>query len=106
MPHFAEIDPQTNEVLRVIVAKSKLWCEYELDGTWFRTYYDTEGKNYAGIGYIYHPDKENFSPPQPYPSWTLDDQCIWQPPVPYPSGDKMYTWNEETQSLDEDDILT
>ena len=50
MPHFAEINPQTNEVLRVILAKSKLWCEYELGGTWFRTYYNTEGKNYAGIG--------------------------------------------------------
>ena len=106
MPEFAEINTQTNEVLRVVGAKSKLWCEYELDGTWFRTYYDTEGKNYAGIGFVYHPDKENFSAPQPFPSWILDDTCTWQPPVPYPSGDKMYTWNEETQSWDEDDILT
>ena len=106
MPEFAEINTQTNEVLRVIGAKSKLWCEYELDGTWFRTYENIEGKNYAGIGWIYHPDKENFSAPQPFPSWTLDDQCIWQPPVPYPSDDKLYTWNEETQSWDEDDILT
>ena len=63
MPEFAEINTQTNEVLRVIGAKSKLWCEYELDGTWFRTYYDTEGKNYAGIGWVYHPEKENFSAP-------------------------------------------
>jgi hypothetical protein len=105
MPHFAEINTQTNEVIRVILATSKLWCEYELDGTWVKTYKNTEGKNYAGIGYIYHPDKDNFSPPQPYPSWTLDDSCTWQPPVPYPSDDKMYTWNEETQSWDEDDLL-
>jgi len=63
MSEFAEINPQTNEVLRVIGAKSKLWCEYELDGTWFRTYYDTEGKNYAGIGWTYHQDKDNFSSP-------------------------------------------
>jgi hypothetical protein len=89
MPHFAEINTQTNEVLRVIVAKSKLWCEYELGGTWFRTYYDTEGKNFA--------------PPQAYPSWTLDDQCIWQPPVTRPEGS--YNWNEETQSWDESDTL-
>ena len=101
MPEFAEINTQTNEVLRVIGAKSKLWCEYELDGTWFRTYENIEGKNYAGVGFTYHPDKENFSGPKPYTSWTLDDQCIWQPPLPYPSGDKMYTWNEETQSWDE-----
>ncbi|MGY8913385.1 MAG: hypothetical protein ACKVHS_08975 [Flavobacteriales bacterium] len=101
MPEFAEINTQTNEVLRVIGAKSKLWCEYELDGTWFRTYYDTEGKNFAGIGFTYYPDKDNFSAPQPYPSWTLDDQCIWQPPVTRPEGDKLYDWNEETQSWDE-----
>ena len=106
MPHFAEINTQTKEVLRVIRAKSRLWCEYELDGTWIRTYYDTEGKNYAGIGCTYHPDSDNFSPPQPYPSWTLDDTCTWQPPIPYPSDDKSYKWNEETQSWDEDDLLT
>ena len=103
MPSFAEINPQTKEVLRVIRAKSKLWCEYELDGTWVRTYYDTEGKNYAGIGYTYHPDKDNFSTPQPFPSWTLDDSCHWQPPITKPEGS--YTWNEETQSWDEDDLL-
>jgi hypothetical protein len=106
MPEFAEINPQTNEVLRVIGAKSKLWCEYELDGTWVNAKYNTLGKNYAGIGYIYHPDKDNFSSPQPFPSWTLDDSCHWQPPIPYPRDGKVYTWNEETQSWDEDDILT
>jgi hypothetical protein len=101
MPEFAEINTQTNEVLRVIGAKSKLWCEYELDGTWVNARYDTPGKNFAGIGFTYHPDKENFSAPQPYPSWTLDDQCIWQPPVTRPEGDNLYDWNEETQSWDE-----
>ena len=104
MSEFAEINPQTNEVLRVIGAKSKLWCEYELDGTWFKTYENTEGKNFAGIGFTYHPEKENFSAPQPYPSWTLDDQCHWQPPVSRPEGS--YTWNEETQSWDEDNLLS
>ena len=75
------------------------------DGTWAKTHKNTEGKNYAGIGYTYHPDKDNFSTPQPFPSWTLDDSCTWKPPIPYPSDDKMYTWNEETQSWDEDDLL-
>ena len=41
MPSFAEINPQTKEVLRVIRAKSRLWCEYELDGTWVNAHYDT-----------------------------------------------------------------
>ena len=104
MPEFAEINTQTNEVLRVIGAKSKLWCEYELDGTWIRTYENMEGKNFAGVGSVYHPDRENFSTPQPYPSWTLDDQCNWQPPVTRPEGS--YIWNEETQSWDEDNYLS
>jgi hypothetical protein len=98
MPYFAEIDPHTKEVFRVIRAKSKLWCEYELDGTWVKTYKNTEGKNYAGKGYIYHPDKDDFSAPKPYPSWTLDDQCHWQPPVAQPDDGNYYTWDEESQS--------
>ena len=109
MVHFAEVNKSTTIVQNVIVCESKKWCEANLgssDTLWVRTYYDTEGKNYAGVGYTYHQDKDNFSTPQPYPSWTLDDSCTWQPPVPYPSDDKMYTWNEETQSWDEDNLLT
>jgi hypothetical protein len=41
-------------------------------------------KNYAGIGYTYDRNKENFIAPQPYPSWTLDSNYDWQPPVPQP----------------------
>ena len=100
MPHYAELN-ETNTVLRVIVCDSKEWCETSLGGTWVRTYYSTPDKNYAGVGWTFHSEKENFSAPQPYPSWALDDTCIWQPPVPYPSDDKLHTWNEETQSWDE-----
>jgi hypothetical protein len=95
MPHFAEINTQTNEVLRVLIAENKLWCENHLGGTWARTYYSTEGKNYAGVGYVYHPEQENFSPPQPYPSWTLDETLTWQAPVVQPDDENGYTWNEE-----------
>jgi hypothetical protein len=93
MQSFAEIDPQTNEVLRVIRAKSKLWCENRLGGTWIAT---EKGK--CGKGYIYYPDKENFSRPQPYPSWTLDEQCQWHPPVAQPDDENRYAWDEETQT--------
>ena len=102
--HYAEINPTTNEVLRVIVCDSQTWCEQNLGGKWARTYYSTPGKNYAGQGYIYYPEKENFSAPQPYPSWTLDDNLHWQPPVPYPTNNEAealsvpYTWDEATQS--------
>ena len=104
MPYYAEIN-SSNEVLRVIAVHTKIWCEYHLGCEWVRTYYNKEGKNYAGVWFTYHPDKDNFSAPQPFPSWTLDDTYTWQPPIPYPSDDKSYTWNEETQSWDEDDLL-
>ena len=107
MPYFAELNTKTNEVLRVIVAKSKFWCEYELDGTWVKTYRNTDGKNFASVGCIYYPNKENFSAPKPYPSWTLNDNCIWQPPVAMPGDtDTNYIWNEETQSWDDSGLLS
>jgi hypothetical protein len=97
--HFAELDAN-NVVIRVIVADSKEWCEENLGGTWVRTYYNTDGRQYAGIGYTYHPDLDNFSSPQPYPSWTLNmSTMIWEPPVPYPTmedGDESsFVWDEE-----------
>ena len=52
--------------------------------------------NYAGIGYTYDVPNDVFYAPQPYPSWTLDENAQWQPPVPYPTDGVMYAWDEET----------
>ena len=49
-------------------------------------------KQYAGIGFTYDSDADEFVASQPYPSWTLDDNNDWQPPTPKPEGD--YYWNE------------
>jgi hypothetical protein len=65
--------------------------------TCIRTSYNANiRKHYAGIGYTYDPTLDAFYPPQPYPSWTLDTDCNWQPPTPRPEGDILYTWNEST----------
>jgi hypothetical protein len=40
-----------------------------------------------------------FYPPQPFPSWTRNEGS-WQPPIPYPNDDNVYTWNEDEQSWD------
>ena len=41
-------------------------------------------------------------PSSPYPSWVWDAaESAWVPPVPYPSDEKAYAWNEETKSWDE-----
>jgi hypothetical protein len=114
MAHFAEID-ENNIVLRVIVG-----VDEPLDGediyaqttgaVWKKTSYNTQAgqhllggtpfrKNYAGIGYSYDSDRDAFIPPQPFPSWTLDEQtCQWNSPVPFPNDGKQYFWNESTLS--------
>ena len=49
----------------------------------------------AGIGWIYNEDKNQFYSPQPYPSWTLDqDTLVWNPPVARPS-EGYHRWDEE-----------
>ena len=99
MVHYAEINPQTNVVLRVIVCESKEWCESRLGGTWVRTYYSTPGKNFAGQGFVYYPEAENFSAPQPYPSWILNTETyVWEAPEPRPDDGERYSWDEETTS--------
>lgn len=110
MAHFAEIDAN-NTVLRVIVADTKGWCEDNLGGTWVQTSYNTLGgehklggiplhKNYAGIGFKW--DGTGFFAPQPFPSWTLNpDTYLWESPVPMPTDEKLYKWNETDQKWDE-----
>lgn len=104
MAHFAEI--QNGIVTRVLVVANDqehrgqefLANDLGLGGEWVQTSYNaaTNGfrKHYAGIGYTYDPDRDAFYPPQPYPSWTLDDDCNWQPPTPRPNDDAIYEWNE------------
>ena len=102
--YFAEIDV-SNKVLRVIVCDNKEWCENNLGGTWVQTYKDKPDKTFPGIGFLYHPVKNNFSSTQPYPSWVLDNNCDWQPPTPMPDltqeeidANKYYNWEESSGS--------
>ena len=79
-------------------------------GEWIATSYNTYGgvhtqggtplrKNYAGVGYSYDRDRDAFIPPQPFPSWTLnEDTCQWDAPVAMPTDGKMYQWEEQTQA--------
>jgi hypothetical protein len=52
-------------------------------------------------GYIYNPSSDVFIPPQPFPSWTLNVNNEWEPPVAYPNvadDATQYNWDEDTQS--------
>ena len=67
------------------------WKEYKRDGS--------VRKNPARRGYIYDEDRDAFILPQPYDSWTLnEDTCRWEAPSAYPDDGQIYDWNEETTS--------
>lgn len=117
MAHYAVLD-DNNIVTQVFVGRN----EGEMDWDWElyygakRTSYNTHGgahsedgtpfrKNYAGIGYTYDEARDAFIPPQPYPSWTLnEDTCLWDCPVEQPAPIEnedgtvtFHTWDEDNQ---------
>lgn len=122
MGHFAKVS--NGIVTRVIVAEADFFNNFVDDspGKWIQTSYNTRGgvhyqpntnepsedqskalrKNYAGIGYTYDSTRDAFIPPQPFNSWTLnEDTCLWDSPVPYPTDGKLYKWNEEILNWEE-----
>jgi len=77
-------------------AKGIAFCENLLGGRWIQTsYHGNIRRRYAGIGDTYDKDRDAFITPQPYLSWTLDKVGDWQPPVPMPDEDKVYSWDED-----------
>jgi len=116
MAHYAFLD-DNNIVTEVIVGRH----EYEtVDGisdweTYYgelrsqrcvRTSYNGNiRKNYAGIGFVYDEGRDAFIPPQPYPSWVLnEDTCRWDAPVPYLDDGLNYDWDEDTVSWVQIDV--
>ena len=113
MAHFAKIglNNMVTEVLVVAnqeildsngVEQESIGVEFlkTLTGhaTWIQTSYNGNiRKNFAGIGYTYDSQRDAFIPPQPYPSWTLNEEtCHWTAPVLYPADGNMYQWDEAT----------
>jgi len=107
MAHYAFLD-SNNVVTEVIVGKD----EAELiDGLspeeWYgnfrgqrcvRTSYNHNiRKQYAGIGFKYDAVADVFISPQPFPSWSLDENYDWQAPIDYPADGKDYSWDEANQ---------
>ena len=103
MSHFAKIE--NNIVTEVIVAEQDFINSGAVGDSflWVQTSYNNNfRKNFAGIGYTYDSTRDAFIPPQPYPSWTLDeDTCRWECPVAHPNDGNIYEWNETDQQWDE-----
>ena len=88
MSHWAEVD-ENNIVLRITVGDNNdpagdegyQWLLDNLGGRWIKTSYNGNIRyNYAGIGYVYDPDRDAFIPPKAncHPEETLDESiCIW-----------------------------
>ena len=111
MAHFAKVNGGIVET--IIVAEPEFFDTFvdSSPGEWIQTSYNTHGgqhpegrplrKNYAGIGYTYDSERDAFIPPKPYNSWILNETtCLWEAPVPYPTDDSIYHWNEDNQRWD------
>jgi hypothetical protein len=116
MAHYTFLD-ENNIVTEVIVGKDEGegGIDWEVHYGEFRgqvckrTSYNTMGgvhlkgevpfrKNYAAIGDTYDSVRDAFIAPNPYASWTLnEDTCLWESPIPIPTDGKRYNWDEAQQ---------
>jgi hypothetical protein len=117
MAHYAFID-SNNIVVKVLTGvdenetqldngvevggSTEAWEQFYENQSWHsgltckRTSYNNNIRGiYAGIGFTYDAVNDVFIAPQPYPSWTLDENNDWQPPTPMPSTGGPYEWSEE-----------
>ena len=125
MAHFAKLD-ENNVVTQVIVVDNKditdphtgqedeilgiAFCKKLLGGNWKQTSYNGNSRfRYAGIGYSYNAGLDAFVPPQPYASWTLDnDTADWVSPLGAApaltdaevEARKYYEWDEDAYQED------
>ena len=108
MAHFAKLDNNNVVVFVTVGRQEDDGLEAQLTArtgdVYKQTSYNTRGgvhytdgepsadqtqalrKNYAGIGYTYDVTRDAFIPPQPYPSWVIDEgTCLWVAPIPMPT---------------------
>jgi len=124
MSHFAKLD-ENNVVVFVTVGRQEDdGLEAELTArtgdVYKQTSYNTRGgvhytdgvpsedqskalrKNYAGIGFTYDEERDAFVPPKPFENWVLvEESCLWEAPVAYPTDGATYFWDEETGNWSE-----
>jgi len=121
MAHFAELDDK-DFVLRVIVVNNNEllvngveneqkgidFCKslFGSNTNWVQTSYNNNFKRkFAGVGSWFDKNKNMFSDPPTFSSWSLNKETlIWDPPVPYPQDGKVYNWNEEILNWEETPI--
>lgn len=113
MAHFAKLDE--NNIVEIVIKVDNSdcllngvedentgveFCNNLMPGIWKQTSYnDNFRKNFASIGFFYDEEKDAFIPPQPFNSWSLNqDTCQWEPPTPRPNDGNPYYWDENSLS--------
>ncbi|PZX40638.1 hypothetical protein LY56_02521 [Roseinatronobacter thiooxidans] len=101
MAHFAEIDDNSILIRVLVVPENQaergaafLRDDMGLGGQWVPTSYTGRiARRFAGPGMRWDAALGAFLLPQPFPSWSLDTEGEWHPPVPRPEGDG-WDWDE------------
>jgi hypothetical protein len=105
------IDNINNADPRTLIEDENLGIAYlqRLTGhaTWKQCSYNNNfRKQFAGRGMTYNSSLNMFIHPKPFPSWILDSNGDWQPPVARPidftpvNRGGNYIWNENNQRWD------
>jgi hypothetical protein len=92
---WAKID--NGQVVDLIIVNGEIdGAEFtsNLDGLWIQS---PDNGVWAIMGGFYDAVKQEFYAPQPWESWTLDSNNVWQPPTPKPTDGKDYAWYEAEQ---------
>lgn len=93
MANYAHIDPITNQVTNVIVANENYISELSDKDEWVEI---SLNKRNVGVGATYYAEHDCFISPKPFPSWKFNlEEELWKAPLPYPTGEGLYDWNEE-----------
>lgn len=114
MAHWAEVD-ENNIVIRVVVGDNNdsnndegyQWLIDNLGGRWIQTSYNTFRRThlqggtplrafYAGVGFVYDEETDEFRPPKPFPSAVYNyENMVWEAPIPKPESPGIWEWSEE-----------
>ncbi len=81
-----EADPTSTaaeEYVNSLWKKGNIYKAFSMNGDY--TGWAIDRKNSAGIGYTWDETNDVFIPTKPFPSYTLDANYKWQPPVAFPS---------------------
>lgn len=114
MAHFARLDENNIVTMVTVVSNDDMVdengnevealgiavCEQVVGaGPWVQTSYNGNfRRRYAGLGFTYNADADVFVAPAPFPSWMLDENYDWQPPIPMPAQSEgtYWVWDEDS----------